>query len=191
MNIENTSSPQGSSGSSNSSNAGEPATSCDGSSMGNPESSPKQGRGSPGKDEGVWPCVSLIGNTDVMPGPTRLHPPLSRALPSLALPTANDPRVFPTEGDGQCNVSPSSVMNLPSPLNSSTPQTDENETSFTAKPLLTRTNANYDVFEPHSGTEKADDSSEVAKRDGPRNSVGSADFSPIRRIRVKGNVETV
>ncbi|XP_064087080.1 protein CLEC16A homolog isoform X4 [Macrobrachium nipponense] len=186
VNIENTSSPQGSSSSSNSSNAGEMAVP-DGGLTGNPEPTTRLNIGSPGRDEGAFACVSLLGNTENLPGPARLHPPLSHVPPSVVPPTASDSHVFPTEGDSQCNINPATVMNIPS-ITSSTSQTDENETSFTAKPLLTRTNVKYDVFE-FQANESSE--AEVAKRDGPRNSLGSSDFSPIRRIRVKGNIETV
>lgn len=192
VNIENTSSPHGSGSSSNSSNAGDMAL-MDAGAQGNSETPSKLNLVSPGTGETVWPCVSLLGNTDLSPGPTRLHPPLSHVPPPLVLPpTASDPCVFPTEsGDGQCNNQPASVVNLPSHVTNCTPQTDENETSFTAaKPLLSRTNVKYDVFEPQA-KENASGESEEAKREGPISSVGSADFSPIRRIRVKGNIETV
>ncbi|XP_064087079.1 protein CLEC16A homolog isoform X3 [Macrobrachium nipponense] len=178
--------PKGSSSSSNSSNAGEMAVP-DGGLTGNPEPTTRLNIGSPGRDEGAFACVSLLGNTENLPGPARLHPPLSHVPPSVVPPTASDSHVFPTEGDSQCNINPATVMNIPS-ITSSTSQTDENETSFTAKPLLTRTNVKYDVFE-FQANESSE--AEVAKRDGPRNSLGSSDFSPIRRIRVKGNIETV
>ncbi|XP_042890768.1 protein CLEC16A homolog isoform X5 [Penaeus japonicus] len=182
VNIERTSSPQDSNGSSSSSSSSTGEMMADMGITGNLELPTRATSVTPGEDEGVWPYVSLVGNVVLSPGPTRILPPLSQVPPPLLLPAALDTRVFPKESDTQSHVAPPSQLAQP-------PTPDETETSFTAKPPLTRTTGTYDVFEPHvNGSVEEGD---CERRDGARNSVGSADFSPIRRVRVKGNVETV
>lgn len=188
MNIDSTSSPQGSNSSSSSSTAGEMHTTERGISE-NFESPSRPNNVSPGTDEGVWPCASLVGNPDLSPGPTRLLPPLSHIPPPLLLPAASDSHVFPADSDGHSLITSTSHVNATPHLMTRLPQMDETETSFTAKPPLTRTNACFDVFEPHTNSSVSENDRQ--KQDGPRNSVGLADFSPIRRNKVKGNVETV
>ncbi|XP_042224215.1 protein CLEC16A homolog isoform X3 [Homarus americanus] len=187
VNVESTSSPQGSNSSSCSSTAGE-ATAVERGISGNLESPARPNVISPGIDEGVWPCASLVENPELSPGPTRLLPPLSYVPPPLLLPAASDSHVFPVENDGNNLMTPPSHINPTPHMPASPPQMDEKETSFTAKLPLTRTGVGYDVFEPHTNGNVNIDSQ---IRDSPRNSVGSADFSPIRKGRVKGNVETV
>ncbi|XP_047476743.1 protein CLEC16A homolog isoform X2 [Penaeus chinensis] len=182
VNIERTSSPQDSNGSSSSSSSSTGEMMADMGITGNLELPTRANSVTPGEDEGVWPYVSLVGNVALSPGPTRILPPLSQVPPPLLVPAALDTRVFPKESDNQSHVGPPSQLAQP-------PTPDETETSFTAKPPLARTTGTYDVFEPHvNGSVEEGD---CERRDGARNSVGSSDFSPIRRVRVKGNVETV
>ncbi|XP_071535234.1 protein CLEC16A homolog isoform X2 [Panulirus ornatus] len=188
VNIDSTSSPQGSNSSSSSSTAEEMHTTERGISE-NIESPSRPNNIGLGTDEGVWPCASLVGNPELSPGPTRLLPPLSHIPPPLLLPAVSDSHVFPTESDGHSLITSTSHVNATPHIMAHLPQMDETETSFTAKPPLTRTNVGYDVFEPNTNSSMAEN--ERQKQDGPRNSVGSSDFSPIRRNRVKGNVETV
>lgn len=186
MSVGSTNSPQGSNSSSSSSTAGEtPAT--DRSIPGYLASPSRQSVQNPGLQEGAWPCASLVGNAEVSPGPTRLLPPLTR-LPAPHFPSHGDSSVFSGETEGIVTSSPSHTNCSPHLTAPCPPQTDETETSFTAKPPLTRTNVGYDVFEPRTNS---GDKFDRQNQEGPRNSVGSSEFSPIRRSKVKGNVETV
>nr|XP_053648801.1 protein CLEC16A homolog isoform X2 [Cherax quadricarinatus] len=178
VNVESTSSPRGSNSSSSSSTEGE-TTALERSISANLELPGRPSTTSPGTDERMWPCASLVGNPELSPGPTRLLPPLSH-IPSPLLLTATDSNSLPMENDKHSFMT--------TPHTNFTPQMDETETSFTAKPPLARTTNGYDVYEPHTNGSVNVGS---RKHDSPRNSVGSADFSPIRRSRIKGNVETV
>ncbi|KAK7018737.1 hypothetical protein SK128_024858, partial [Halocaridina rubra] len=183
VNMEVTSSPQGStsSNSSNCSHSGEIVLSVDERPSANKDSPSKLPLSVPsGVEEALWPCISLIGNPNVTPSSACLHPPLSHVPTSVVLSTASDIQQ-------QCASKPSLSTK------SCTPQPDENETSFTAKPPLTRTHVNYDVFEPNVSGNRGENAEVMEKGNGEvsRNSVGPADFSPIRKIRVKGNIETV
>lgn len=190
--------PQGSNGSSSSSSSsstGEMMADMMGI-TGNLELPTRANSMTPREDEGVWPCVSLVGNAELSPGPTRILPPLTQVPPPLLLTAALEPRAFPKEesdnGQGHAPPPPPPPTHLAAAAIPPT-TTDETETSFTAKAPLSRTTGVYDVFEPHANgsVDDDDDGGDCERKDGARNSVGSADFSPIRRIRVKGNVETV
>nr|XP_045616775.1 protein CLEC16A homolog [Procambarus clarkii] len=186
VNVESTSSPQSSNSSSCSSTAAE-TTAVERGISGNLELPTRPSNTSPGTDEGMWPRASLVGTPELSPGPTHLLPPLTHVLPPLLLPATSDSSVFPVENDGNSLLT-TPHTNVSPHLVACPPQMDEKETSFTAKPPLSRTTISYDVFEPYTNGSVTLDS---LKQDSPRNSVGSADFSPIRRSRIKGNVETV
>ncbi|CAL4094254.1 unnamed protein product, partial [Meganyctiphanes norvegica] len=143
-------------------------------------------------------CVSLVsGPSPVVVSHTRLMPALQGLTPlpvlsnnNLHIPVTSAKTVTSLPGDplfpGDDVATPT-----PSPRTPQSPTYPEKETSFT-KPPLTRTMAaapGFNVFEPQvNGLGERMDPN---RTNSPRNSLGSADFSPIRRVRVKGNIETV
>lgn len=152
------------------------------------------------KMQGSPQCVSLVGSPNpVSGGNTRLLPALQGLTPIPIGPNMNLSKpvvavdiktVTSIQGD---SLFPEDDVATPTPsphtptTSSQIPTYPEKETSFT-KPPLTRTLAaapGFDVFEPQSnGLRERTESSQ-------QNSTGSADFSPLRKVRVKGNIETV
>lgn len=144
--------------------------------------------------------MSLVGSPNpISGGNTRLLPALQGLTPipigsnislNKTVVAADIKTITSIPGD---SLFPEDDVTTPTPsprtptTSSQIPIYPEKETSFT-KPPLTRTLATapgFDVFEPQTNglTERTDYTQQ--------NSTGSADFSPLRKVRVKGNIETV